>query len=128
MCNSKAVKGELYTCTNEGTGKHAYIIKSSRQAGKMYGETKRKMWVLYIFIYGGGVVFIYMCIYIYTTQQASKMSGDTRTSPGSPPKEINGQKQMGAPFGEVGYEQNNGNNEQKKDREELISWATLNQH
>ena len=91
MCNSKAVKGELYTCTNEGTGKHAYIIKSSRQAGKMYGETKRNMYGFYTYLY------VCVCTYIYTTQ-ASKMSGETRTSPGSPPKKNKWSEADGSSF------------------------------
>lgn len=35
---------------------------------------------------------------------------------------------MGGPFGVVGYEQNERSNKQEKDREELITWVTLNQH
>lgn len=54
------------------------------------------------------------------------MSGETRTSPG-PLQNVNSQKQMGAPFGEVGYEQNNRNGKQKEGRKELVSWGILNQ-
>lgn len=62
MCNSKAVNGELCTCTNGGTGKRVHN-KSARekgvgQAGKMYGERQRNIYVSYT----------YLCVCVYTTQ------------------------------------------------------------
>ena len=67
---------------------------------------------------------IHICVCVYTPHRTSKQ--ETRSSPG-PPQKINGQKQMGAPFVEVGYEQKNKSDKQEKDGEELINWATLNQ-
>lgn len=68
--NSKTVNGELYTCTNGGTEKHVYTVKSARkkdigQAGKMYGEMKKKhMFLTHI--------YMCVCIYIYTPYKISE--------------------------------------------------------
>lgn len=90
-----------------------YIVKSARekgigQAGKVYGERKKKY--LYRFL-----KHIYMCVCIYTTQNKQARCLVKPEDVLVPPQKINGQKQLGAPFGQVCCEQNCRNDKQKKE-------------
>lgn len=112
VCNNKVVNGQLYTCTKEGTGK---IVHSKICKRKGYRTSRKGVWWkekknLYRFL-----THIYMCVCIYTTQNKQARCLVKSEHVLVPLKKINGKKQLGAPFGQVGCEQNCRNDKQKKE-------------